>query len=127
MKNKALVTVMISTRDRHEDLTVTVRDLRLQDYPNPGDACYRRCSTPPIEHIVKDHWPDALIIHSEDSRGCVVRRNEGFRLAKGKYILEIDDDCSLVAPDAISLSVSYMEANPRFAGSHVRLERTADS
>ena len=73
-------------------------------------------STPPIEQIVKNHWPDARIIRHEESRGCVVRRNEGFRLANGKYILEIDDDCSLVALDAISLSVSYMEANPRFAG-----------
>ena len=116
MKNTALVTVMISTRDRHEDLTVTLRDLRLQDYPNLEMLVIDDASTPPIEQIVKDHWPDARIIRHEDSRGCVVRRNEGFQLANGKYILEIDDDCSLVALDAISLSVSYMEANPRFAG-----------
>jgi GT2 family glycosyltransferase len=116
MNMKPLVTVMIATKDRHEDLAMTVQDLTRQDYPRLEMVVIDDGSTPAIESIVKEAWPDARIIRHDTNRGQNVRRNEGFRLAKGKYILHLDDDCSPLAANAISLSVKYMESNPHCAG-----------
>jgi glycosyltransferase involved in cell wall biosynthesis len=116
MSMKPLVTIMIATKDRHEDLEVTVRDLRRQDYPNLELIVIDDASTPPVASIVNEQWPEARIVRHENNRGQNVRRNEGFRVADGKYLLCLDDDCSLVARDGISLSIEYMESNPHCAG-----------
>jgi glycosyltransferase involved in cell wall biosynthesis len=115
MNSNPLVTIMIATKDRHEDLSETVRDLRRQDYPNLEMLVIDDASTPPIQTIVTQQWLEARVVRHEVSRGQCVRRNEGFTLAKGKYILHLDDDCSPAAAIAISQSVAYMEASPRCA------------
>jgi GT2 family glycosyltransferase len=116
MGNKPLVTIMIATKDRHEDLALTVSDLLRQDYPNLELIVIDDASTPPIAPIVREYLADARIVRHERNCGQNVRRNEGSRLASGKYILSLDDDCSPVNVNAISLSVEYLEATPECAG-----------
>ena len=116
MNEMPLVTVVIATKDRHDDLAATVRDLCRQDYPSLEMLVIDDGSASSVVQIVKYCWPEARVIRHEDSRGQSARRNEGFRLATGKYILQLDDDCSLVAADTIAMSVGYMEATPSCAG-----------
>jgi GT2 family glycosyltransferase len=116
MTRKPMVTVMIATKDRHEDLAVTVRDLRRQHYECLEMVVIDDASTPPVESIVREYWREARVVRHEVSRGQSARRNEGFRLANGKYILHLDDDCSPVAVDGILQSVEYMENAHHCAG-----------
>ena len=45
-----------------------------------------------LEAIVREDWPNAVFVREPRSAGCPQRRSEGFLLAKGEYILEIDND-----------------------------------
>jgi GT2 family glycosyltransferase len=113
---KPLVTIMIATRDRRRDLAVTLQAMRRQDYENREMIVIDDASAPPVELVVRQYWPEARLIRHETNRGQSARRNEGFRLAKGKYILQLDDDCSLLEADGISRSVEYMEGASGCAG-----------
>jgi GT2 family glycosyltransferase len=121
MSKRPLVTIMIATKDRHEDLEETLRDLRRQDYPSLEMIVIDDASTPPIESIVRNHWPEARVVRHESSRGQSARRNEGFKLSSGKYILHLDDDCAPVNADGISRSVDYMESTQHCAGIAYRI------
>lgn len=114
MNQKPSVTIMIATKDRHEDLELTLRDLLRQDYPNLEMMVIDDGSTPPIESLVKQYWPNACVVRHNASCGQCERRNEGFHQSSGDYILHLDDDCSPRAANAISLMVALMEKNPHW-------------
>jgi GT2 family glycosyltransferase len=116
MSLNPLVTIMIATSDRHAELAATLCAMRRQDYQSVEMIVIDDASTPPINPIVERYWPEARLIRHEINRGQSARRNEGFRLANGEYILQLDDDCSLPAADGISMSVAYMERTPDCAG-----------
>jgi GT2 family glycosyltransferase len=108
-----LITILITTKDRPDDLRRTLHDLRRQDYPSIEMIVIDDGSADRLEPVVHEAWPDAVYIRESESRGCPQRRSEGFLIAKGEYIVELDDDSAPVAPDALSLAVRHMEENPR--------------
>jgi len=116
MNDMPLVSIMIATRIRHEDLSITLKELCRQNYKNLEVIVIDDASTPSINSIVLMYWPEAHILSHTKNSGQNIRRNEGFKVAKGKYILHLDDDCSPVNSDAISKSVFYMESSDRCAG-----------
>lgn len=107
-----LITILITTKDRPDDLRRTLQDLRRQDYPFMEMIVIDDGSADPLEPIVREAWPDAVYVREPASRGCPQRRSEGFLLAKGDYIVELDDDSSPVGRDALSLAARFMEDNP---------------
>lgn len=110
-----LVTIVITTKDRHEDLAIALADLKRQSYENLEMLVIDDASQPPVAPVVHVAWPGARLIRHEQNCGINVRRNEGFRLATGKFILSLDDDCLLVDEQAISRSVEYMTETPQCA------------
>jgi GT2 family glycosyltransferase len=110
--DRPLITVLIATKDRPDDLRRTLCDLRRQDYPSVEMIVIDDGSADRLESIVREEWPTAVYVRESDSQGCPQRRSEGFLLAKGEYIVELDDDSSPVAPDALSRAVRYMQDHP---------------
>ena len=110
---KPLITILITTKDRPDDLRRTLQELRRQDYPTIEMIVIDDGSATKLEPVVQETWPTAVYIRESASCGCPQRRSEGFLLAKGDYIVELDDDSAPVAPDALSLAVAFMEDNPR--------------
>jgi GT2 family glycosyltransferase len=107
-----LVTILIATKDRPDDLRRTLRCLREQLYPEIELLIIDDGSLPKLESLVREEAPHAIYIYHEQSAGCPQRRSEGFEIAKGAYILQVDDDSHPVQPDALARAVLTMQARP---------------
>ncbi len=107
-----LVSIMIATKDRPGDLRRTLAELRRQDYPALELIVIDDGSVEPLEPVVRETWPQARYVRREESAGQCRRRSEGFDLAAGEYVLQLDDDSSPVDSGAISLAVDAMRRRP---------------
>jgi len=108
-----LVTILIATKDRPEELAHTLRQLRRLTYPNLEMLVIDDGSATPLEPVVHSVWPEAVYVREEHSAGQSLRRTQGFAQAQGKYILQLDDDSYPAAPDALSRAVGFLERSPR--------------
>jgi glycosyltransferase involved in cell wall biosynthesis len=97
--------LIITTRNRREELRIAL-----------GSACEQ---TVPLEVIVMDdgstdgtadmvraEFPQAVLHRRDESRGLILRRNEGARLAKGEVIFSIDDDAAFSTPHVVEQTLS---------------------
>jgi GT2 family glycosyltransferase len=109
--SQPLVTILIATKDRPDDLRRTLRELRRQVYPAIEMIVIDDGSAEKLQPIVEREWPQATFIRCAESAGQCKRRSEGFQIAKGEYILQLDDDSHPVAPTALAQSVAAMQTN----------------
>ncbi len=61
--------------------------------------------------IVREARPGVRLVSNPENRGVAPARNQGIRLAQGKYILILDDD-TVVQPGALDCLTRYMEDHP---------------
>ncbi len=113
MTQSPLVTILIATKDRLPELRLTLSEQRKQQYSSLQMLVIDDGSKEPVGAAVLEEWPDAVVVRHETNAGQCVRRNEGFSLAKGEFILQLDDDCSLIDPTALALAVKTLRDNPK--------------
>jgi GT2 family glycosyltransferase len=103
---------MIATKDRAEPLRLTLSEMRKQDYPLMDLLVIDDGSECPVEPLVREIWPDATVIRHHSAAGQCSRRNEGFAVATGEFILQLDDDCSFPDSASLSLAVQQLRSTP---------------
>jgi GT2 family glycosyltransferase len=104
-------TVVIVTKDRRADVLRAV-----------GSAVAQR---PPVEVLVLDDgstdgtaeavrnaYPQARVVRFDESKGYIVRRNEGASLASAPILVSIDDDAELPSGGIVAATVAEF-AEPR--------------
>jgi len=112
------LSVMITTRNRVEDLKRTTRVLAELD-PGPqeilitADGC-----TDGTASLVKSELPDAKLIVNEQARGSVASRDRMMREAQGDLVLALDDDSYPEQLDCIPRIVRLFEEGPELAVLH---------
>ena len=112
------LSVMITTRNRVEDLERTTRVLAELD-PGPqeilitADGC-----TDGTASLVKSDLPDAKLIVNEQARGSVASRDRMMREAQGDLVLALDDDSYPEQLDCILRIVRLFEEGPELAVLH---------
>lgn len=110
------LSVCIITRNRHEDFKSTIISLLKQTISFS-------------EILVLENGSDKLTIERNqfflssydcvnytvlaENLGVAGGRNELLKRAKGKYIIELDDDVELPDPDCLKRAVEYMDENPK--------------
>ncbi|MFA6072233.1 MAG: glycosyltransferase, partial [Janthinobacterium sp.] len=62
--------------------------------------------------IVKSKYPEITIVHNTDNPGYARGMNQGYKLAKGKYIAFMNPDMELVE-DCFSPLIKQLENNPK--------------
>ena len=70
-------------------------------------------STDGSPDIVREVAPDAYVIRNERNLGVARARNQGLRVASGKYILLLDSDTEMTT-GSLGQMKRFLDANPRF-------------
>ncbi len=110
------LSIVIVTRDRRPTLLRTLERVRSNprtDLSSTELLVVDNASTDGSPEAVAQAWPGATIIVRKTNEG-VSARNYAFAVARGKYVLLIDDD-SYPLHDAVERSMSYMDHNPQTA------------
>ena len=106
-----LVSVVITTWNRREDLKGTLLQLKDQRYSNLEIIVVDNNSTDGTRELIEEHFPEVRGISLPENVG-IEGTNLGMREAKGKYILLLDNDSS-PKEDAIAKMVAAFERDPK--------------
>jgi glycosyltransferase involved in cell wall biosynthesis len=115
-----LVSVIIVTYNRSEYLCQSIDSALAQTYPHLEILVIDNGSTDQTENILKA-YQDRIIYFKQSKQNLPQGRNQGLRLAKGKYIAFLDDD-DLWTKQKIQKEVEYLEQHSDagfvFSGAH---------
>jgi GT2 family glycosyltransferase len=102
---------LVTTRDRPDELLLSLERLGEQTYQNVEVLVVDDGSKIRNDRL-EELFPDLGYTYSAHSRGHIKVRNELMTLASGKYFVHLDDDANWVRPDALALAIETMEATP---------------
>ena len=91
MKSNPLVTVNILSYNRKDELRNTLNNVYGQDYKNIEVIVVDNASNDSSAEMVESEFPEVHLIRLKKNIG-IAGWNEGFKVAKGEYILVLDDD-----------------------------------
>jgi|GEM_PF-1150641 len=123
MSETPLVSVVILSWNRIEDLRFTLDTLRRDPYPRLEIIVVDNASTDGTPDMVRGEFSGVRLIELPENVG-IAGWNAGFEVARGRYILVLDDD-SYPESGAVTAGVGYMETHPHcgVAGFRVYNER----
>lgn len=105
MNYQPLVTVNILSFNRIDELRNTLTKVYEQDYKNIEVIVVDNASSDGSSEMVNNEFPSVQLIQMEKNIG-IAGWNEGFKVAKGGYVLVLDDDAY---PDKNSIILSLQE------------------
>jgi GT2 family glycosyltransferase len=111
-----LVTIMITTRNRPDDLAFTLEKLiSLELAYLPLIVVDDASDAPIIADELANKFPRIKIVRNDVQRGLISNRNEMALLSGTPYVLSLDDDsCFRNSPD-LQGAVEYLAQRPRVA------------
>jgi GT2 family glycosyltransferase len=86
-------------------------------YENAGDVEYEvivvdNASGDGSKEMVKNDFPQVILIENEDNRGFAAANNQGIAIAKGRYVLLLNSD-TVVLEGCIANTVAFADAHPQ--------------
>jgi GT2 family glycosyltransferase len=117
-RDSVRVSIIITTRDRLEDIERTAQVLKDLD-PSPDEILITAdgCTDGTIE-FVKAELPKAKLLVSNRAVGSVASRDRMMREARGDLVLALDDDSYPEQLDCIARFVPLFERRPELAVLH---------
>src|SRR3972149_702276 len=109
IKSIPLVSIIVPTWNRSEMLAEALKSIHNQTYPH-FEIIVVNDGGMDVAGIISslNTKNNIRYLVNERSRGAAAARNEGFRVAKGKYIAYLDDD-DIYYPDHLATLVSFLE------------------
>lgn len=101
------LTIVIPTRDRHEELEGAVESALGQTLPDVEVVVVDDASFPPVEPMPH---PRVRCVRLEENRGVSATRNAGLAAARGRWVTFLDDDNRLL-PDMAAASLAAIEGS----------------
>jgi GT2 family glycosyltransferase len=108
------VGIGITTKDRWDDLAVTLTELRNKGYEDAETIVIDDGSQQPLPSALRSTFPKVRFERADRSVGLVAQRNRLARMLGSTYYLSLDDDSFPVAGD-ISDAVDWLENHPSVA------------
>lgn len=105
------VTVVITTKNRKEDLANAIRSALAQDVPVEV-LVIDDGSTDGTLEMVRREFPTVRLERSEQSLGLIVQRNLAAQLATTPFLISIDDDALFVSPATVRQTLADFD-HPR--------------
>ena len=111
MKEQPLVSI-VSVQYGHPEVTLEmIQSLKEISYPNIEIIIVDNASPDCNPDIVKEKFPEIVYLKSDKNLGFAGGNNLGFHVAKGKYILMLNND-TVVEAGFLEPLVEKMESNP---------------
>ena len=108
MKNKPLVSVIVSLYNYEKYIKYCVQSILNQDYSNIEIIVIDDSSTDRSYEIAKKYRSDKVrVIRFKDNRGYSAAKNEGIRRSEGEYIVMLDAD-DMLTKKSISKRMKIM-------------------
>lgn len=101
--------IVITTRNRKEELRTVLRSAQCQTV-QPEMIVIDDGSTDGTSDMVRGEFPEATLHRFDQSRGLIVRRNNGALLAQGKVIFSIDDDAAFSTPRVLEQTLTEFDS-----------------
>jgi len=111
MKSAPRATIIISTKNRADDLRKTVES-SLQQSSNPEVLVLDDGSTDDTSDVIRNEFPQVKLHRFEQSQGYIVRRNHGASLASAPIVFSIDDDAIFSSPHVVEQTLADFD-HPR--------------
>jgi len=110
-----LVSYIVITMNRRDELSGCLSNLLEQDYPSKQIIVVDNGSADNTVETVAAHFPVVDLIALETNEGVGGGRNRGVAFAEGEICIFIDDDARLVDRQATRHTVAYFQADPQLA------------
>ena len=107
-----LVSVVIPTRNRAQDIVEALKIVRTQDYPNLEIIIVNDGSTDNTKDVLNEQQ-GIVVVHNPERLWIQKSLNIGCKLAKGKYIARLDDHDIWTDVSKIAKQVEILESNPQ--------------
>lgn len=109
------VSIIITSRNRREDLVETLTVLRALN-PPPLEILVTAdgCTDDTVETVRRD-FPEVQLTVNAPGLGSVSSRDRMMRAARGEFVLSLDDDSHPVAPDFLALVGPVFHRHPEAA------------
>jgi GT2 family glycosyltransferase len=116
----------ITTRDRWEDLAVTLSELKTQGYEEVETIVIDDGSKKPLPKALRAAFPKVRFERVDHSLGLVVQRNRLARMLSATYYFSLDDDSFPVAGD-FGDAVIWLEQHPGVAALALHILRRSET
>jgi GT2 family glycosyltransferase len=117
------VGVGITTRDRWDDLAVTLSELKTKGYEDVETIVIDDGSEQPVPMPIRAAFPKVRFERVERSLGLVVQRNRLAQMLTTTYYLSLDDDSFPIHGD-ISDAIIWLENHPSVVALALRIVQT---
>src|SRR4051812_31096970 len=107
-----LASIVIVTRNRKETAMRAVRSALTQE----GDVevlVIDDGSTDGTAEFIRQQCPAVGVHRYEKHEGYIVQRTRGGQLARGEFLVSIDDDAEFTDPRVVADAVDMFDADPR--------------
>jgi GT2 family glycosyltransferase len=118
-KLNPLVSIVISTKNRIDDLKNCLKSVYELSYDNFEVIVNDNASEDNTLSFIKKHYPKVILISSKVDMGAAEGKNIGIRQAKGEFILFVDSDNILDKNIISSLMTTLVVDNNAVAGSKI--------
>lgn len=106
---KPLVSIIIVTWNRKQDLKECLKSVKNQDYENKEVIVIDNNSTDNSVEMIEKEFPDVSLIKNKKNTYPPYARNQGIKISKGKYVWFLDNDAVVLKKTCLSNMVDILE------------------
>jgi len=110
-----LVSYIVITMDRRDELAGCLRNLQQQDYPGKQIIVVDNGSSDGTAAMVSGQFPEVDLIILKTNQGVAGGRNRAMEMARGELCIFIDDDARLADRQATRRTITYFKDDPQLA------------
>ncbi|WP_162126226.1 glycosyltransferase family 2 protein [Flavobacterium phycosphaerae] len=112
--NPIKFSIVITTKNRLDELKITLKKIDYLFKKNDVEVLlYDDGSNDGTSDYIKENYPGILLFRNEKAKGLIYNRNRLNKMAKGDYLISLDDDLHFLVQNPLEIIENYFEQNSR--------------